>query len=130
MRNLSERKYSIYYFIGLISLILTLRAAYLQLFSTKYKEQAQKTTLEKSLIYPSRGLIYDRTGKTLVYNKPIYVIYAVYRKINPKMDTTMFCSLLGIDKETFVTNLEKDWKSGQFHKSIPFIFLSKVSPEQ
>ncbi|MFZ1580194.1 MAG: penicillin-binding transpeptidase domain-containing protein, partial [Saprospiraceae bacterium] len=130
MRNLSERKYSIYYFIGLISLILTLRAAYLQLFSTKYKEQAQKTTLEKSLIYPSRGLIYDRNGKTLVYNKPIYVIYAVYRKINPKMDTTMFCSLLGIDKETFVTNLEKDWKSGQFHKSIPFIFLSKVSPEQ
>jgi len=130
MRNLSERKYSIYYFIGLISLILTLRAAYLQLFSTKYKEQAQKTTLEKSLIYPSRGLIYDRNGKTLVYNKPIYVIYAVYRKINPKMDTTMFCSLLGIDKETFVTNLEKDWKNGQFHKSIPFIFLSKVSPEQ
>ncbi|MBK7701262.1 MAG: hypothetical protein IPJ39_22320 [Saprospiraceae bacterium] len=62
-----------------------------------------------------------------MYNKPIYVIYAVYRKINPKMDTTMFCSLLGIDKETFVTNLEKDWKSGQFHKinSIYFFIKSK-----
>ena len=130
MRNLANRKFSIYYFIGLVAMILTFRAAYLQLFSTKYKEQAHKTTLERSLIYPSRGLIYDRNGKTLVYNKPIYVIYATYRKIDPKMDTTLFCSLLNIDKETFLTNLNKDWKSPQFHKSIPFVFLSKVSPEQ
>ncbi|MFN8338910.1 MAG: penicillin-binding protein 2 [Saprospiraceae bacterium] len=130
MRNLADRKYGIYYIIVLIAIVLTSRAAYLQLISTKYKEQAQKTTLEKSLIYPSRGLIYDRNGKTLVYNKPIYLIYAVYRKIDPKMDTMLFCSLLGIDKTTFIQNLNKDWKSGQFHKSIPFVFLSKVSPEQ
>lgn len=130
MRNLANRKYSIYYTIALIAIALTGRAAYLQLFSSKYKEQAQRTTLERNLIYPSRGLIYDRNGKTLVYNKPIYVIYAVYRKIDPKMDTTLFCSLLNIDKETFVNNLNKDWKSPQFHKSIPFVFLSKVSPEQ
>lgn len=130
MRNFADRKYSLYYCIGLISLVLTLRAAYLQLFSTKYKDQAQKTTLEKSLIYPSRGLIYDRNGKTLVFNKPIYAIYAVYKKINPAMDTTLFCSLLDIDKSTFIENLTKNWASPQFHKSIPFIFLSKVRPEQ
>ncbi|MGB4959504.1 MAG: penicillin-binding transpeptidase domain-containing protein, partial [Saprospiraceae bacterium] len=59
-----------------------------------------------------------------------YVVYAVYRKIDPKMDTTFFCSLLGIDKETFTKNLNKDWSNSQFHKSVPFVFLSKVSPEQ
>lgn len=130
MRHLVDRKYSIIYAISLVALILTLKAAQLQLFSSKYKEQAQKTTLEKSLVYPSRGIIYDRNGKTLVFNKSIYIIYAVYRKIDPKMDTTLFCSLLGIDKETFITNLNKDWKNPQFHKSIPFVFLNKVSPEQ
>jgi penicillin-binding protein 2 len=130
MRHLVDRKYSVIYAIGVVSLLLTLKAAQLQLFSNKYKEQAQKTTLEKSLVYPSRGIIYDRNGKTLVFNKSIYVIYAVYRKIDPKMDTTLFCSLLGIDKETFITNLNKDWKNPQFHKSIPFVFLNKVSPEQ
>ena len=130
MRNLVNRKYSIIYTIGFVAFILTLKAAQLQLFSNKYKEQAQKTTLEKSLIYPSRGIIYDRNGKNLVFNKPIYIIYAVYRKIDPKMDTTLFCSLLGIDKETFINNLNKDWKNPQFHKSIPFVFLNKVSPEQ
>jgi penicillin-binding protein 2 len=130
MKHLEERKYIIYYAIALISFLMIGRAAYLQLFSPKYKVQAQKTTLERSLIYPSRGIIMDRNGKTLVYNKPIYIIYAVYRKIDRQMDTLKFCSLLGIDKETFKANLNKDWKSPQFHKSIPFVFLSKISPEQ
>lgn len=130
MRNLINRKYSVIYSIGFVAFILTLKAAQLQLFSNKYKEQAQKTTLEKSIIYPSRGIIYDRNGKTLVYNKPIYVIYAIYRKINPEMDTSLFCSLLGIDKETFNQNLNKNWKNPQFHKSLPFVFLNKISPEQ
>ncbi len=130
MKGLANRRYSVYYFIVFAALILIGRIAYLQLISLKFKEQAQKVTLERHLIYPSRGLIYDRNGKTLVYNKPIYVIYTTYRKIDPKMDTTLFCTLLGIDKQTFITNLNKDWSNPQFHKSIPFIFLSKVSPEQ
>jgi penicillin-binding protein 2 len=130
MRNLESRKYGIIYFIGLVSLVLTLKAAQLQIFSSKYKEQAQRTTLEKSQIYPSRGIILDRNDKTLVYNKPIYVINAIYNKIDPKMDTALFCSLLGIDKETFITNMNKDWKNPQFRKSLPFVFLSKVDPIQ
>lgn len=130
MKGLANRKYSVYYLIILISVILMGRVAYLQLISLKYKEQAQRVTLEKRLIYPARGLMFDRNGKTLVYNKPIYIIYTTYRKIDPQMDTTLFCSLLGIDKQTFDTNLNKDWKSPQFHKSIPFVFLSKISPEQ
>jgi penicillin-binding protein 2 len=118
------------YMIIIVSIVLVAKAAHLQIFSTKYKEQAKRTTLDKTIIYPSRGLIYDRNGKTLVYNKPIYVINAIWNKINPKMDTLMFCSLLQIDKQTFITNLQKDWKSGKFNKSLPFVFLSKISPEQ
>lgn len=109
---------------------MTFRAAQLQLFSTKYKDQARKTTLEKNLVYPSRGIVFDRNGQTLVFNRPIYVIYATYRKIDPQMDTFLFCSLLNIDKETFVNNLEKDWSNIQFSKSVPFVFLSKISSEQ
>jgi len=130
MRGLVERKYGIIYAVLLVSAVMIFRAAQLQLFSSEYKAQAQKTTLERKLIYPSRGLIIDRNGKTMVYNKPIYVIYAIYRKVDPKMDTTFFCTLLNITKEEFVKNLEKDWRNDQFHKSIPFVFLPKVSPEQ
>ena len=46
------------------------------------------------------------------------------------MDTALFCNLLDIDKQTFIENLNKDWSSPQFHKSIPFVFLPKISPKQ
>ncbi|MBK9255510.1 MAG: penicillin-binding protein 2 [Saprospiraceae bacterium] len=130
MKRLADRKYFIIYFIIIASAVLIFKIAQLQLFTSKYKEQARRTTLEKSLVYPSRGLIYDRNEKGLVINKPIYVITAVYNKVNPAMDTIEFCALLGIDKKTFIENLNKDWSSHLFSKSLPFVFLSKVSPEQ
>jgi penicillin-binding protein 2 len=114
----------------LVSIILMLRSAQLQLFTKKYKEQAAKTTLFKNVIYPSRGLLYDRNGKPLVLNYPIYEIHATKNKIKVGMDTLEFCRLLHIDKATFIKNLQKDWTNPKFHKAIPFIFLNKISPEQ
>lgn len=125
-----ERKKIIYFVIILIASVLVLRSAQLQLFTKKYKEQAARTTLYKSIIYPARGLLYDRNGKPLVLNYPIYEILAIKNKIKPDMDTAEFCKLLNIDKEVFVKNLDKDWTNPQFHKAIPFVFLNKISPEQ
>jgi len=115
--------------ISIASVILTAKMAQIQLFSTQYKEQAQKTTLGKNTLYPSRGLIYDRNGELLVSNSTIYDIEVIYSNVASDIDTTAFCSLLNIDKETFVKNINKDWSRLQYHKSSPFIFLSKVSPE-
>jgi penicillin-binding protein 2 len=130
MKTLESRKEIVIGAIVIVALLLISRAAQLQLFSDEYKERAERTTLDRSIIYPSRGLIYDRNGKIMVYNKPIYIVEATYNKIDPKMDTALFCSLLQIDRETFVANLTKDWKSGKFNKSLPFTFMSKISPEQ
>ena len=52
-----------------------------------------------------------------------------YSQINPRMDTAKFCNLLHITKETFVANLNKDWKNIRFSKTVPFIFLRQISPE-
>ena len=52
--------------------VLIGKMAQLQLFSPKYKEQAQKTTLGRNTLYPSRGLLYDRDGDLLVSNTTIY----------------------------------------------------------
>ncbi|MCB9309272.1 MAG: penicillin-binding protein 2 [Lewinellaceae bacterium] len=130
MSSLETRKTHVQIAIAIVAGILLIKAAQLQIFSTKYRDQAQRTTLEKKLIYPSRGLLFDRNGKTLVYNMPIYELKATYNKIDPNMDTTLFCALLNIDKATFIQNLNKDWKNPQFHKAIPFVFLSKITPEQ
>ncbi|MBK8622601.1 MAG: penicillin-binding protein 2 [Saprospiraceae bacterium] len=125
-----DRHKIIIIFVILGALLLTFRSAQLQLFTQKYKEQAARTTLYKSIIYPARGLLYDRNGKPLVLNYPIYEILAIKNKVNPAMDTANFCRLLNIDIETFKKNLDKDWSNPKFHKAIPFVFLNKISPEQ
>src|SRR5690606_29850084 len=130
MNNLKERKNIILFCVVLVSFVLAMKSAQLQIFTKKYKEQAARTTLYKNVIYPSRGILYDRHGKSLVLNYPIYEIHATYNKVKPNLDTVEFCKLLDIDKATFENNLNKDWSSPQFNKSIPFVFLSKISPEQ
>ena len=105
------------------------KAAQIQLFTSSYKRQAIETTLDKKLVYPSRGLIYDRNGKLLVINNPIYDLEVTFNQIDPDMDTLKFCELLEIDVETFNKNLAKDWSLPQFSKRSPFIFLNKISPE-
>lgn len=117
--------------IGLIiccSTILAAKMAQLQLFNNQYKEQAKKTTLGIKTIFPSRGLVYDRNKQLLVSNNSIYDIQAVYNNIDKNIDTSEFCNLLKIDKETFIKNLNKDWSKPRYHKSTPFTFLSKIDP--
>ena len=116
-------------FFCVCALLLVYKSAELQIFETKYREQARRTTLDKRISYPSRGLIYDRNDELLVVNTPIYDIKATYKKVDPEMDTVAFCELLEISKDTFSILLDKNWKSRRYHKSVPFRFLSKVKPE-
>ncbi|NNF21318.1 MAG: penicillin-binding protein 2, partial [Saprospiraceae bacterium] len=111
------------------SLVLVYKLADIQLFDNTYKELARKTILDKRIIYPARGLIYDRNGKLLTYNKPIYDLEMIYRNIDPRMDTFLFCELLEIDIDAFKKNTNKNWKDPRYHKSLPTLFLSSISPE-
>jgi penicillin-binding protein 2 len=115
---------------GICALVLTVKIAQLQLFSNKYQEQARRTTLDKTTKYPARGLIYDRNENLLVSNNTIYDIEVIYNNVSKNIDTSEICALLGIDKATFITNINKNWKSPQYNKAIPFTFLTRVKPEQ
>lgn len=109
------------------TLVLLLKAMQLQVFDNKYKTQGENIAVDQITTIPSRGLIYDRNGKLIVYNEALYDLMVTYNQINPEMDTTKFCRLLEIDKATFKKNLNKNWRSGRYSKRKPFLFLSKIS---
>jgi len=111
-----------------VSLVILLKAANLQLFDNTFKSRGNTAAIDKQIIYPERGLIYDRNGDLMVYNTLVYDLMATYNRISPNLDTTKFCELLGIDKETFQENLNKNWSSGRYSKNLPFLFLSKIDP--
>ncbi len=129
MEKYNERQKIIVIFFCICALLLVYKSAELQIFESKYREQARRTTLDKQINYPSRGLIYDRNDELLVVNTPIYDIKATFKKVDTDMDTIAFCELLEIPIDTFSILLNKNWKSRRFHKSVPFTFLSKVKPE-
>ncbi len=128
--NLDARQIPILITFILSSSVLVYKLADLQLFNSTYKKIAERTVLDKQTKYPSRGNIFDRNGDLLTYNKPIYDLEFIYKNVDPDMDTTLFCELLEIDKETFEKNLNKNWRDVRYHKSLPTTFLSKIPPEK
>lgn len=113
----------------LSSLVLLAKVGYLQLMDDSFKDRSRTYAIEKQWIYPSRGMIYDREQRLLVHNEGSYDLMCTYNQIDPRMDTLAFCRLLGIDRETFRANLDKDWTDIRYSRHVPFIFLTKVNPE-
>ncbi len=123
-------KHSIIKIFFIISAILLIyKASILQIFDKSYRTKVEQTTLKKSMLSPARGLIYDRNGKLLVSNDPVYELKVIYKNINPEMDTALLCSLLKISKNDFIKAMDKNWKDYRFSKRSPFVFLTKIEPE-
>ena len=113
------------------AIVLTLQAANLQLFDDSYARLADATAIEELTVYPPRGIIYDRNGERIVNNEATFDLMVTYSQVDmKKMDVAKFCGILGITEAEFKRNLNKDWRSGKFSKSVPFVFLKKISPEK
>ena len=78
----------------------------LQIKSNDYKSKADSNAFYKKTLYPSRGQMYDRNGKLLVYNKPAYDITFVPRETKG-LDTLLLCNTLGITVEDFTKRMER-----------------------
>lgn len=109
------------------SLLLLGKAFQLQVFDRGYRTDADATAISENVILPARGVIFDRNDSLLVFNKPIYDLMVTYNMVDRGMDTAKFCQLLKITKETFLQNINKDWKNPMYSKSVPFVFLNKLS---
>lgn len=103
--NLEKRKYVIGGFITVIVLIYLIRLFCLQIGDDKYKESADSNAFLKRVIYPARGLMYDREGKLVVFNKPAYDVMIIPKDVG-EFDTIELCSALEITRE----ELLERWK--------------------
>lgn len=125
--KLRERQKTIQIVLLISALVLVLKAAQLQLFDDALSRRADATTIHRLTIYPPRGLIFDRNDSLLVANNAVYDLMVTYNQISPQMDTLKLCRLLGITRQDFEAALKKDWKSGKFSRSVPFVFMKKIS---
>ena len=86
--------------------VIAARLFYLQVVEKKYRQLANAQAIVRKLIYPTRGIIYDRHGHVVVNNTALYDLMVTPAEVK-HLDTGFLCELLGIDTATFRERMEK-----------------------
>jgi len=131
--NLENRRFVIGGVGIAIVLIYTIRLFTLQLLSDDYKKNADSNAFLKKIEFPSRGTVYDRNGKLMVYNQPSYDIMVVMNEARGHLDTLEFCSALGMTKAEFIKRMSdiKDRnKNPGYSRFTQQLFKSQLSDKE
>ncbi len=129
--NLEKRKYVIGGIVVVIVVIYLIQLFSLQVLDSRYKEYADSNAFLRKAVYPSRGIIYDREGRVVVFNQPAYDVMLIPRDVQP-FDTIDFCNTLGITREQFDKRMVdmKDRRLNPGYSSYtPQVFMTHLSPE-
>ena len=110
---------------AVIGLVFLLKLFRLQILDPTYKQYATNNVLREVVQYPARGLVFDRNGKLLVYNKGAYDLLITPREVD-EFDTLYLCNLLDISKEEIELKIQEA-KDYSWYK--PSILVKQISPE-
>ncbi len=114
-------------FIGM-GLILLIRLLFLQIFETKYKIMANDITIYRQVVYPPRGVVYDRKNRVMCYNEVVYDLQMTANNVPRGFDSSQLCAVLGIDGPTYKALYEKaKWSNGPMR---PGTFLPQLTKAQ
>lgn len=102
----SDRKAVIYLIFFSVVIIYLLRLFYLQVIDDSYKLSANNNVIRLVTDYPARGLIYDRNGKLLVYNEPVYDLMIIPKQAKG-IDSVELCDLIGIPLSGYTERFQK-----------------------
>lgn len=129
--DLARRRYVIGGAVLCVVVLFIVRLFFLQIMSDDYKKNADSNAFLKKIQYPSRGVIYDRNDKLLVYNQPAYDITVVMKEIKT-LDTMDLCRTLKVTPR-FVKQRFKDMKNRRINPGYsPYtnqVFLTQLSAE-
>ena len=118
-----NRKYIIQFVFVLIGVIYLIKLFDIQVLDPTYKSKAEDNIIRRVVEYPYRGLIKDRNGKIMVYNRPVFDLMVVPNEVKD-IDTAKFCKLLDIDSAYFNKSMKAAVK---FHRQQPSVFLKMLS---
>jgi penicillin-binding protein 2 len=108
-------------------IIIVIRLFTLQIVSSKYKVMADDQGVFRKVVYPERGIVYDRKSRPILQNSVIYDLMVTPSKLRGT-DTASICNILGIDtvefKKRIVTAIIKN-KSYR-----PSVFEALLSDEK
>jgi penicillin-binding protein 2 len=122
----NQRRNLIFLFFAIVGLLFIGKLFFIQVVDDTYEKAADNNAIRKIIQIPFRGEVYDRYGKLIVYNTPVYDLYIIPRKAVVK-DTNHFCQIFGITKEYFIKTSQQ---AKTYSRVKPSLFLKHLSKEQ
>lgn len=116
----------------LIVVIYAIRLFSLQIMSEDYRRTADSNAFLKRVQYPSRGLIYDRNGKLVVYNEVSYDVMIITNEAKNHLDTLAFCDALGITRDQFLERMDEikdSQKNPGYSRFTQQLFMGQLDKE-
>jgi penicillin-binding protein 2 len=112
-----------------VAVVILSRLFFLQLFEDKYKVMANDIAILRKVVYPPRGVIYDRKGKVMLNNELVYdlVVTPIEVKKN-HLDTVKFCEALTIDTASFAKMMARAINKGGWVRQT--VFLEELTQAQ
>jgi len=90
--------------IGVIFFFIIAQLISLQIFSSKYVLAANNNAIFRKIIYPDRGIIYDRKKRALLENTISYDLVVIPNEAKG-VDTATLCAILKIDKAAYTKRM-------------------------
>jgi len=122
LKYYDNRKYVFIVFTALIGIVFIIKLFLLQVVDSSYKVSAENNSQSHVVMYPARGLIYDRNGELLVSNQAAYDVMVVPANVEP-FDTTELCGILGIKKESLEERLKR---ARDYSRRVRSVFMKQV----
>ncbi len=114
--------------LGVVLLILVGRLFYVQIINESYKVDADNNSMTRELIYPPRGVIYDRNGILLVGNRIRYDIMVTPREVQA-FDTLALAEALDTTADFIRERMDYYHRFRTRIGWQTLVFMKMVSPE-
>jgi penicillin-binding protein 2 len=125
MDHFAGRKYIVGMIMLIVASIFLIRLFFLQVINPTYKLSAETNTRRMEILYPTRGLIYDRNKVLIAQNQPTYDL-----KISPSelqsFDSLLLCQILNIDIKTLREGIKRVKERPEERRNA---FLKQLPPE-
>jgi len=123
--NQSRQRIVIFIFVA-VFLVILVQLFNLQVLSGKYSKLAENNAVYKKIVYPSRGIVYDRKNKAILDNVAMFDLMVTPFQVKG-VDTVTLCGILNIDTADFKKRVVAAIiKNGRYR---PSVFEGLVTPQ-
>ncbi|HEY6505269.1 MAG TPA: penicillin-binding protein 2 [Chitinophagaceae bacterium] len=107
--------------------IIIAQLFYLQLVSSEYGKLAMNQAVFPKIVYPERGIIYDRHGKAILNNTRMYDLMVIPAEVK-NFDTLSFCTIMEIDSAEFRKRI-RNVIAKNYGRVLPGVFEDLLTPQ-